>query len=235
MSNASSPERPNSELDAVRIPMPKWVPISMFAGVTVALGIPLVLVLRIRKQSGIPSSSSIMSLLRPGRSTGPPPIRRRAIGDSVAVPTSSIPPAPSISSSVQPSPENKANAALLTFSAFGIATAAVVSGAGLTVLGVKRWLGVENTEQFASHMRMQLSRHLPALTQRINRTFSSSLPPPPPEEVDSWTWESSETRLRNAYEKDGILGWINVAARELEVEGEVMKRKKKTEVSQAIS
>lgn len=35
-----------------------------------------------------------------------------------------------------------------------------------------------------------------------------------------WTWEDAETRLRVAYDKNGISGWAEAALNELEVEGE---------------
>lgn len=36
----------------------------------------------------------------------------------------------------------------------------------------------------------------------------------------TWTWEDAETRLRDAYDKNGLSGWAEAALNELEVEGE---------------
>lgn len=62
------------------------------------------------------------------------------------------------------------NGALYSLKAFGIATAFVVAGAAASVWSVKAYLGVKDTQEFASAMRTTILDKLPLLTSRIHRS-----------------------------------------------------------------
>ncbi|KAI0074226.1 hypothetical protein K474DRAFT_1677270 [Panus rudis PR-1116 ss-1] len=236
-------------------PMPKWLPISLLALTTAALAVPLVY---LRRQKATMLSETLRN--------GPPPPPRRNVASSVSRLTAStsrsnVPPIRQTSSrgttksppTVTPSQNIAAEGAtvatastdldgpFLAAKAFGIATLFVGVGAVITVTGVKAFLGVENTQQFADCMRKYVLLYMPALSSRIHRplepadvdpnapsniALTNSTPSPSEKGDAEWTWSAAEERLRNAFEKDGIVAWAETAIRELEAEGQLERTKR---------
>ncbi|KAL0072340.1 hypothetical protein AAF712_000103 [Marasmius tenuissimus] len=125
------------------------------------------------------------------------------------------------------------NPALLTAKAFGIATLAVTVGAVTLVWGVKSAMGVENTEQFARRMREIIITRMPILSSRIHRSHTEEYEEGRTPHVDpKWNWDDAEKRLTDAFDKDGLSGWAEVAVKELEAE-EVTEREKRAALGDA--
>ncbi|KAJ8076412.1 hypothetical protein PM082_000835 [Marasmius tenuissimus] len=125
------------------------------------------------------------------------------------------------------------NPALLTAKAFGIATLAVTVGAVTLVWGVKSAMGVENTEQFARRMREIIITRMPILSSRIHRSHTEEYEEGRTPHVDpKWNWDDAEKRLTDAFDKDGLSGWAEVAVKELEAE-EVIEREKRAALGDA--
>jgi len=111
----------------------------------------------------------------------------------------------------------------------------------MTVVGVKAYLGVDNTAEFAYEMRQMVSSRMPLLSSRIHRlltpddngedTYGSSQPLVHAEQQDTgdvqWSWPDAEKRLMAAFERKGFSGWAEAAAQELEAEGEIERRKRR--------
>ncbi|KAH9167296.1 hypothetical protein EDB89DRAFT_2125741, partial [Lactarius sanguifluus] len=223
---------------------------------TVALAVPLVLLRRQRSRvSALSSVSSSMT-------TSAPPVRRmptRGVPSTAPPPRTaptltpaSIKVTPSVeagSPSVAPSrvaQEDGFNGALYSLKAFSVATAFVVAGGAASVWGVKTYLGVRDTQEFASAMRLTLLTKWPLLASRIHRVSDSApLPPPiplpvtipsaskpdplPPTSVpdaDGWTWPAAQARLAEAYEHGGVGRFVETAVGELEAEAELERRKR---------
>ncbi|KAI0259082.1 hypothetical protein BC834DRAFT_908108 [Gloeopeniophorella convolvens] len=150
--------------------------------------------------------------------------------------------------SLRASQEDGFNGALYSLKAFSVATAVVVVGGAAGVWGLKMYLGVKDTQEFASAMRLTLLTRWPLLTSRIHRS-SDSPPLPPPislpvtipstpdtdirhlsspavPDADSWNWPAAQARLAAAYERGGIAQFAETAAGELEAEAEVERRKR---------
>ncbi|KAF4604336.1 hypothetical protein EYR40_001515 [Pleurotus pulmonarius] len=122
------------------------------------------------------------------------------------------------------------NGALHSAKAFGLATLLVTTSATATIYGIKTWMGVQSTEEFAHRMRAILLAKLPSLSERIHR-----LPDPEDDDggqeldaptVSTWNWPDAEQRLKAIFEKDGFAAWGKAAARELEIEGRLERSKR---------
>ncbi|KAH9030780.1 hypothetical protein EDB85DRAFT_2074204 [Lactarius pseudohatsudake] len=222
---------------------------------TVALAVPLVLLRRQRARASALNKSVSSSM-----TTSAPPVRR---APTRGVPSTAPPPraAPALTPAATPSveaispsadssrvaQEDGFNGALYSLKAFSVATALVVAGGAASVWGVKTYLGVRDTQEFASAMRLTLLTKWPLLASRIHRASDSApLPPPiplpvmipsaskpdplpPPTSVpdaDGWTWPAAEARLAEAYEHGGVGRFAETAAGELEAEAELERRKR---------
>ncbi|KAI9453856.1 hypothetical protein BJY52DRAFT_1189313 [Lactarius psammicola] len=257
---ASLPEPPQKDSGKYISP---WVPVSMLVVTTAALAVPLVLLRRQRARSSALSKSVSSPMV-----TSAPPVRR---APNRGVPSAAAPPraapalmpastkaTPSVeSSSLQRSSgapsgvakEDGFNSALFSLKAFAIATAFVVTGGAASVWGVKTYLGVRDTQEFASAMRLTLLTKWPLLASRIHRASDSAPlpppislpvmitptsepnadPPPPPTavpEADGWTWSAAQARLAAAYEHGGVARFAETAVGELEAEAELERRKR---------
>ncbi|KAN0136227.1 hypothetical protein V8E53_006087 [Lactarius tabidus] len=248
-----------------------WVPVSMLAVTTAALAIPLVLLRRQRASASAlrkSGSSSVVTSAPPVRrapkrgvpSHPPPPRAARAMTPASTNAAHSIE-ASTLSQSSSGAPERMAdedsfNGALYSLKAFSIATALVVAGGATSVWGVKTYLGVRDTQEFASAMRLTLLTKWPLLASRIHRSSDSApLPPPIPlpammssvsepdagppppvamPEADGWTWQAAQARLSAAYEHGGVARFAETAAGELEAEAELERRKRELAVSSHI-
>ncbi|KAJ3005074.1 hypothetical protein NUW54_g4506 [Trametes sanguinea] len=227
--------------DSNQKPIPKWVPIALLAFSTAAMSVPIMMLRRHRAAT----------LGKALEKAPPPPARRSAsMGVPIANPTStSLPPSQSSTASTASSssskPEDNFNGALHCAKAFGIATVLVGVGAMTTVWGIRHYMGVETTQEFADKMRMAVLRRMPGLSARIHRAPEPedgaeivlseprpnpnvALPVPPlsPEEVEKWTWTAAERRLKEAFDRDGFYGWAAAALRELEAEGHLERTKR---------
>ncbi|KAF8260141.1 hypothetical protein EI94DRAFT_1749425 [Lactarius quietus] len=265
--HVSWPEPPQTEPRKYISP---WVPVSMLAVTTAALAVPLVLLRRQRtcayalRKSG---SSSIVTSAPPARRTprrgvpsaAPPPrTASPALTPESTKTTHSVEASSALqSSSGAPSREaneDSFNGALYSLKAFSIATALVVAGGATSLWGVKTYLGVRDTQEFASAMRLTLLTKWPLLASRIHRASDSApLPPPIPlpamisstsepdagpsplpaevPEVDRWTWPAAQARLAAAYEHGGVARFAEAAVGELEAEAELERRKRGLAVS----
>ncbi|ETW75667.1 hypothetical protein HETIRDRAFT_330131, partial [Heterobasidion irregulare TC 32-1] len=121
--------------------------------------------------------------------------------------------------------------------AFSIATAVVVATGMAGIVGVKTYLGVRDTQEFAMLMRQIVLTKMPILASRIHRPtepdillptvpFTASTPPSPAGSIEAWSWSAAQERLFQAYEKGGFQGWAEAALQELEAEAEIERRKR---------
>ncbi|EJF58149.1 hypothetical protein DICSQDRAFT_173240 [Dichomitus squalens LYAD-421 SS1] len=219
-------------------PIPKWVPVALLAFSSAALIVPIVMLRRHRAAT-----------LGKALADAPPPPRRTVSkGIPMANPTTKPPvfsirdPVPSTSTSASSSMAAKAednfNGALHSAKAFGIATLMVGAGAAATVYGVRQYMGVQTTHEFANRMRDAILTRMPSLSARIYRPPKAEdgdplLLPDPPEESSStldaaeeWSWPEAERRLREAFDKHGFYGWAAAAMHELEAEGRIERAKR---------
>ncbi|RDX45395.1 hypothetical protein OH76DRAFT_1408162 [Lentinus brumalis] len=226
--------------DRNKRPVPKWVPVTLLAFSTVAMTVPIVLLLRHR-------AANVGKRL----ADAPPPPRRTTSSKGTAlanpnpslfsVKDSAIPSAQASTSSASASTAANAgdnfNGALHCAKAFGIATMMVGAGAMAAAWGVRKYMGVETTQEFADRMRVAILTRMPVLSSRIHR-------PPEPEDGDAllpepvvgatpsldageeWTWTAAEGRLKEAFDKHGFSGWVAAVARELEAEGRLERSKR---------
>ncbi|PFH47465.1 hypothetical protein AMATHDRAFT_96601, partial [Amanita thiersii Skay4041] len=123
--------------------------------------------------------------------------------------------------------------------AFAIATGIVtVFGAGL-VWGVRVWMGVQDTREFAQRARTAILTYLPSLAARIHRAPEteeeramldgadySSPSPVLDQDVGAWDAAESEKRLQAAYDKGGTAMWGRMALREIEAESRYEQEKR---------
>ncbi|KAJ8472765.1 hypothetical protein ONZ45_g16542 [Pleurotus djamor] len=209
---------------------------------TLGFGIPLVYLLRKRAGTTL-LHETVNAPPRRAVASTIPSIRRVAPASASAVPSSSTipiakPVETSVSSTASPPPaEDDFNGALYSAKAFGIATLMVCTGAVATVVGVKAWLGVKTTEEFACRMRDIVLEKLPSLSERIHRSLEPHDHPDAPQvdptqanslanEAANWNWPDAEQRLRTVYDKDGIGAWGEAALQELEAEGRLEREKR---------
>ncbi|OBZ78175.1 hypothetical protein A0H81_02717 [Grifola frondosa] len=231
--------------DGTKSPIPSWLPVSLLALTTAALAVPIVILRRQRA-----------SALGKALANAPPPPRRTSSGGApLALSGSSLhpplpprpPSAPSASASTSAARvEDDFNGALHCAGAFGVATLLVVLGAGAGVWGVRSYMGVQDTQEFADRMRHAVLTRMPMLSARIHRppepeddtaiaivgedpVKPAHVPPRPQvneEDATKWSWSDAEERLKDAFEKDGFSGWSQAALRELETEGELERIKR---------
>ncbi|KIP11818.1 hypothetical protein PHLGIDRAFT_114145 [Phlebiopsis gigantea 11061_1 CR5-6] len=202
---------------------------------TAALVVPVVLLKRHR--------ATALSKAAP-----PPPRRTSTVGGVIpntpapARPVTTTPRVPQAALSVSSAQAaDDFNGALYSAKAFGYATLMVLTGGAVTVWGVKTYMGVKDTQEFADRMRYIVRTKLPAFSSRLYRA---------PEEDDhtatlwnspdtvgeapaialdpnaQWSWPDAERRLTTAFETGGFSGWARVALQELEAEGQAERRKR---------
>ncbi|RDB27132.1 hypothetical protein Hypma_004571 [Hypsizygus marmoreus] len=218
--------------------VPGWIPIAAFAGTSLALAIPLVVLARQRR-----------TVLRKAlnESTAAP---RRRVGTTnpghlgrKSVPASSDAKADSAVEFSSPGTGELLSAisrvdfstAIYAGKAFGIATGIVTVSAVVLTFGVKALMGVQDTREFAQRMRMAIWTRLPGLTTQIHRPLEEDddgVPIADSQEPDpEWNWEDAEKRLQGAYDKGGFPAWLKTAAKEMgeELKVERARRQKKYE------
>ncbi|KAM6492788.1 hypothetical protein JOM56_012512 [Amanita muscaria] len=205
--------------------LPRWVPFAMFAGTTVVLTIPLLIIRRQRPSSPSQATTAFaaVNFARPNLLGTKPTIK----------PPLDINPTPQSSSSEfsSPGPRELVSAisrvdhstALLAGKAFGIATLIVTCSAFVVTWSAKTVMGIEDTRDFAHRTRKAVQAYLPSLVSSIHR-------PQVDDEHDvavralasvgaeQWNAEHSEKRLKLAYEKGGLDLWSRAASVEMEQE-----------------
>ncbi|KAF8222190.1 hypothetical protein L208DRAFT_1413819 [Tricholoma matsutake] len=212
----------------------KWIPIAAFAGTTVALALPLVLLGRQRKttlRNALQDSSA-----HPPRRVGSTTVAHisRTLGavssESASIKAPSPEDSPRVGELVSVISKTDLSTALYAGKAFMIATGIVTVGALAISFGVKTVMGVKDTQDFAQRMRLAIWKHMPHLTARIRRpleTEDEGASFVGPSEVDpNWNWEDAEKRLEAAYEKGGFPEWIHLALKEMEAEIHVENAKR---------
>jgi len=142
---------------------------------------------------------------------------------------------------------------LYSLKAFSVATALVIAGGVASVWGVKAYLGVKDTQEFASAMRLTVLNKWPHFTSRIHRVSGDDTaqepslhpfprlpplkspdgPPPPPSaapdvtvDESAWNWPAAQARLAAAYERGGVAQFAEAAVGEMEAELETERRKR---------
>ncbi|KAI0360248.1 hypothetical protein OH77DRAFT_1418120 [Trametes cingulata] len=229
-------------VDRNKKPVPKWLPVALLAFSTAAMVLPVVLLRRHRA-----------AVLGKQLKEAPPPPTRRSTSSGVAMANpnstsmwssgSPLPP-PSVSKAPSTKVEDNFNGALHCAKAFGIATFIVGVGAMSTVWGIRSYMGVETTQEFADRMRSAILTRMPVLSARIHRAPApeedeplaleeAPATTPAPEsftlsqaEIEEWSWPAAERRLKDAFEKEGFSGWAAAALRELEAEGRLERSKR---------
>ncbi|KAI9462742.1 hypothetical protein F5148DRAFT_982649 [Russula earlei] len=217
---------------------------------TTALALPLVLLRRQRTTTAIPSrrTSSQLAFAPPAR-RAPLPHVPSAVPPQPRIPSARTPPIqtstismPSanvetlLQGSLEPSSptsrEDSFNGVLYSLKAFSIATVLVIASGAASVWGVKAYLGIKDTQEFASAMRLTLLNKWPLLTSRIHRPSDTTRLPPPlvspsvTAPCREWSWPAAQARLAAAYESDGVAQFAEVAIGELEAEFELERRKR---------
>ncbi|KAJ6498074.1 hypothetical protein C8R47DRAFT_1112741 [Mycena vitilis] len=226
----------------------KWLPVTVLAAGTVLIAAPLVYLWRVKKHQRISLNSA----------TAPPPRRILSASGSVAsnatsrftfpppeVPlsTETLPPLPKGQDSdwdddnwgvpaAPPDPNDKFNAGVYTFTAFGAATLIVSSIAFVGIWGLRRYFDVDNMEDFGVEMRLAIMNNMPYLASRMRRALGSpkaldpSAPEAKPQPRPPWNWDDAQERLSTAFDKGGLGAWAEAAAREVEEEAKIEMEKR---------
>ncbi|KAG9225784.1 hypothetical protein CCMSSC00406_0007794 [Pleurotus cornucopiae] len=190
-----------------------------------AVGVPLVYLLRQR------ASRTLLREAPPRRtaSQSTTPLISGTTSRMATAEAAAMPSRPVAQETGQNVPVDDFNGALHSAKAFGLATLLVAASATATVYGIKTWMHVQSTEEFAHRMRAILLSKMPSLSERIHRLAdpeddaSQVLDAPT---VSTWNWPDAEQRLKAVFEEDGFAAWIKAAARELEIEGRLERSKR---------
>ncbi|KAJ6577082.1 hypothetical protein B0H10DRAFT_925940 [Mycena sp. CBHHK59/15] len=224
---------------------PKWLPVTVLAGGTILIAAPLVYLWRLGK----PRRIGLNSVAAPPRRVGAlsPASSMSSVASRFPLPSPEFPlsnatakpaPIPQVPDADDdwgvppppPDPNDNFNAAFYTFKAFGTATLIVGSIAFGGIWGLRRYLDVDNAEDFGVEMRLAVMDRMPLLASRMH----NALQPPSPSEIASerlseqqlqsewpWTWDDAQERLSAAFDKGGLGAWADAAAREVEAEAKV--------------
>jgi len=116
--------------------------------------------------------------------------------------------------------------ALYSVRALAVATLLVSVGAGATFWAVKTAMEVKDVHDFAQKMRQIILARMPILSSRIHRMVEGENDDSIMDPSD-WNWEDAERRMKDAYDKEGILAWGEVAIKELQAEERAGRLKRK--------
>ncbi|OJA13356.1 hypothetical protein AZE42_04519 [Rhizopogon vesiculosus] len=219
--------------------VPQWVPVTLLAFSSAALVAPIVMLRRYRRST---IAQNLQEAAPPPRRRGlsvvplrshSPPIRPHPTTQTNPILTHPPPlkgPVPN-----KDTADQFFNAPLYTFKAFGIATALVTLGATASIWGVMKALRARDIDEFAERMRHAVLTKLPVLSYRIYRpavpdqdggdVFPQTKIPVPGSGVE-WNWQEAETRLREAFDKDGFYGWATAVLEEVEAEATVERARR---------
>ncbi|KAL0950350.1 hypothetical protein HGRIS_010318 [Hohenbuehelia grisea] len=230
--------QPTEVAPETRKRLPKAV-IAVAGAAALATAVPLIYLLRQRASNTVLQASLNSAPRRAALPSGASYRRTPAPSHSVAV--EMRPSLGTVAPKVSPIPpadipaEDNFNGALHSLKAFGLATVMVTFTAAATVAGVRSWMGVQTTQEFAHRMRQIILEKMPVFVERIHRLAepeASSENQAGISEVD-WNWEDAESRLKNAYERDGFSGWAYAALQEIEAESR-LERAQRFRAEQAV-
>ncbi|KAJ6456135.1 hypothetical protein C8R45DRAFT_581738 [Mycena sanguinolenta] len=236
----------------------KWIPITALTAGTVLIAAPLVFLWGIRKHQ---RSSLNPAKLAPPRRVGSfsssalvtsaPASRLTFSASEASLQTETLPPPPPQAYGSDwdddnwgvppqpPDPNDNFNVGLYLLKALGTATLIVSSVTFVGIWGLRRYLDVDNVDDFALKMRLCIINKMPVLASRM-RNALGGLPEPVSDRVDEklppeqrWTLDEAQERLSNAFDKGGLSAWAEVAAQEVEQEArlELEKRDQMKSVS----
>ncbi|KAJ6569483.1 hypothetical protein B0H19DRAFT_1135672 [Mycena capillaripes] len=225
----------------------KWLPIAVLAGGTVLIAAPLVYLWRVGKPQRVSLNTA----------TAPPPRRVGSLATSGSVSSSAtsrlafpaselketVPPPPTVQDvdwddadwgvpPPPPDPDDKFNAAIYTFKAFGAATLIVSSIAFAGIWGLRRYFDVDNMEDFSAQMRLTVMDKMPLLASRMRnalgqpKSATDSTPEAHSRLEQRWSWDDAQERLSAAFNKGGLGAWAEAAAREVEEEAKIEMEKR---------
>ncbi|KAJ7037387.1 hypothetical protein C8F04DRAFT_410477 [Mycena alexandri] len=231
---------------------PRWVPVTALAAGTVLIAAPLIYLWRIGK----PQRIGLHSSAAPPRRVGALPSGGAAASTVASrftfpapefpLPKEPLPPNPPPAPAgsnwddddwgvppAPPDPNDDFNAAWYTFKAFGSATLVVSSLAFAGIWGLRRYFDVDNMEDFGVQMRLSIMDNMPLLALRMRRALGSpqdsvaevTVEEKPPGEVE-WSWDDAQERLSAAFDKGGLGGWADAAAREVQAEAKIEMEKR---------
>ncbi|KAJ3994705.1 hypothetical protein F5050DRAFT_429562 [Lentinula boryana] len=87
-------------------------------------------------------------------------------------------------------------------------------------------MNVQDTQEFAREMRRIVLTRMPILSARIHRALDNGDGDDGPEDPTNWNWEDAEKRLKDAFEKDGLMAWAEVALKEIQAEERLERSKR---------
>ncbi|KAG6872783.1 hypothetical protein C0995_006703 [Termitomyces sp. Mi166 len=233
----SSPGEPPSSSRRISA----WIPLAAFAGTSIALAIPLVILAR-QRNSVLRKALSESNAAPPRRSANPGRVARQSTlstSSSEAKASSVHFAAPGTGELLSAISRVDFSTAVWAGKAFVIATGLVTVGGVALVFGVKSLMGVKDTKEFADRMRMLVWHALPSLTSQIHRPPDESDQGSPTDESlepdPTWKWEEAEKRLQAAYQKGGFPAWTETAIKEMEDEVKIerARRRKECELAKA--
>jgi len=127
--------------------------------------------------------------------------------------------------------EDRIGAAVYAFKAFGVASAVVGVSAAVSILAVKWVTGINDLEEFGSHMRLSIRTNMPVLQSRLYRpnplTGEEETQADNKAFAASWTLPEAELRLQAALDEGGLLQWAKQALIEFEGEREANRNRAK--------
>ncbi|KAF7310380.1 hypothetical protein HMN09_00580000 [Mycena chlorophos] len=125
-------------------------------------------------------------------------------------------------------PDDKFNGALYTLQAFGAATLMVAALGVGGIWGLVRYLDVDNMQDFSDKMRLEVMSKMPFLAERMRKSLNLSATDQPaeeaskpPDQTQEWSYDESQDRLSDAFDKGGVSGWASALVREVEEEAKV--------------
>ncbi|KAJ4490827.1 hypothetical protein J3R30DRAFT_3425530 [Lentinula aciculospora] len=210
-----------------------WFGVSLGAAIAAALAVPSVLYLKrknniklstrpVTRRRQTPMNASLKSLASKRISSSNAAHSSAKMNVRIS-PLNNIPESPP----VDVESKSEFNPALYTIGAFGIATLLVSVGAVASIWTVKTAMGVENTKEFARKMRRLVLLHMPILSVRIHRALENDEDDGGRENTADWNWEDGERRLKDAFEKDGIVAWAEVVLKEIQAEERLERLRRK--------
>jgi len=78
-------------------------------------------------------------------------------------------------------------------------------------------------------MRNTLAKNLPDIDLPPTNSVLPAISPEPtataPQDGEDWTWDIAQERLERAFERNGFTGWLAAAAKEIEAERRLERKK----------
>ena len=78
-------------------------------------------------------------------------------------------------------------------------------------------------------MQKTLAKNLPEIGLPPTNSVLSAISPEPSttalQDEEDWTWDAAQGRLEKVFERDGFTGWLAAAAKEIEAERRLERKK----------